>query len=353
MKNIPGRLYPGFAFLAATMIILASACPGRDKARKEALEKVKLGETLLKVENFEQAEQYFRQAIDLEDGLVDAHRGLGIALCRSGRVEQGIKALERALELEPDDSKSLMARGICQEHQAEAGLAKAIASYTEAIELDPENPMLHNQLGVAFQKTGEHRKAVDQFQKALEIDPRLFVAYNNLGTSLVMLGEYDQAISLYQEGIKRHPDLTGLYFYTNLGIAFLYKNNLERAESAFLMETAINPEHLQAHLNLGNIYTVKGDYQKAVTEYSRVLALEPDSHSALINLAIVYLVMKKPGQAKKHLEHVLEVNPEDGPGHYYLGKAHSLLGNKEMARKEYERAISLGFSPPASLNSTP
>jgi tetratricopeptide (TPR) repeat protein len=348
MNFFSRRDFPWKVCFLALVTLVILCCAGREKAREKALEKVELGETLLKAGNYKQAEAYFREATELDPELPEAYQGLGIALCRSDQVEPGLDALNHALRLNPADSKTLMAKGICEEHQAEAGLEHAIASYRKALILDPANPVLRNQLGVAFQKLGDHRRAVQEFQNAIDMEPRLFVAYNNLGTSLAMLGEYDQAIRLYQEAIKRHPDLTGLYFYTNLGIAFLYKNNLERAESAFLMETALNPEHLEAHLNLGNIYTIKGYYDKAIIEYSRVLALNPEHRPALINLAIVYLVKEKPLEARKHLDLLLSLEPEHAAGHYYLGKSYSLLGDKEKALQEYEKALSLGFKPPSS-----
>lgn len=312
---------------------------------KQAEEKTAVGETLLKAGNFEQAKQHFREAISLCPDSVKAYQGLGISLCRTGNIDEGLKALKTSLDLDPQNPETLMAKGICAENLAETGLETAISSYREALAINPENPVLHNQLGVAYQKTGDHEAAAEEFQKAIDIAPEMFVAYNNLGASLVMLGEYNDAVKLYQHAIKSHPDLTGLPFYTNLGIAFLYKNNLERAESAFLMETALNPEHIDAHVNLGNIYVVKGLYENAFKEYSRVLDIDPDHASALLNTAILYIIQEKPVEAITHLERLLSLNPSHAAAHYYLGKCLSLLGDSDKAIVEYNKSISLGFKP--------
>tara|TARA_Y100000031_G_scaffold80673_1_gene89018 strand:- start:625 stop:876 length:252 start_codon:yes stop_codon:yes gene_type:complete len=48
---------------------------------------------------------------------------------------------------------------------------EAIESYTQAIEIDPDNAEAHWGLGAAYGKTGMTEKAIKSYKQALRIDP--------------------------------------------------------------------------------------------------------------------------------------------------------------------------------------
>jgi superkiller protein 3 len=329
----------------ACMIVLVAA-DGFSKSRPEqAHEYLLRGQAFLKLQDNPQALAAFQEAVRLDPKLAPAYDGLGIAYCRAGRVDQGREALVRARALDPKNPGYPFSLGICEDSAGPKGYEAALAAFRKAEELDPKNAGVQFQVGSALQKLGRHQDAVAYFQKAIELDPQMSVAYNNLGVSLAALGEYEEAVKLYQQAIKLHPELAGLSLYTNLGIAFLYRNNLPRAEAAFTMETAINPDHLEARLNLGNIYAVQGRAEEAVKEYQRVLQIDPKNHQARLNLAIVFLNQNQPVPAQKTLLSLLQDYPNDPAGHYYLGKTFSLLGDRRQANAEFQRAQSLDFKP--------
>ncbi|WP_404333991.1 M48 family metalloprotease [Sphingomonas sp. MMS12-HWE2-04] len=70
--------------------------------------------------DFANAVQFYGNATGLDDGLPAAHRGLGLALIKSGRPSEGQAELQRYLQLSPEASDAKMIRlmipgGICNE----------------------------------------------------------------------------------------------------------------------------------------------------------------------------------------------------------------------------------------------
>lgn len=56
------------------------------------------------------AADFYANALSLDPALADAHRGLGLALMKTGRREEGVKALARYVELRPDATDAKMIR---------------------------------------------------------------------------------------------------------------------------------------------------------------------------------------------------------------------------------------------------
>ncbi len=337
----PGRIrHVALAALMAMLVLSQSLAAQQDPG----LDKVHLGKTFLGLSNNEQAAQYFRQAIQASPENADAWSGLGTALCRMGEVNEGLTAFEKACNLAPQTSETYLIIGTCHERRGKDGTDDAIAAYRKAVHLDRQNQSAWNQLGTLYQRLGHYNEAASAFEQAIAAAPKFFPAYNNLGTVMLSQGRYAQAIGYYQKSIRLNPDLVGLSIYHNLGIAFLYYGDLERAEAAFIMETTINPDDPDARLNLANIHTLNRRYNEAIAEYYRVLSINPLSREALLDLGIVFLLSKKPGSAQRPLSQLLEFYPEDPAGNYYFGRALFLSGQDEMAEQYLSKAEELGFS---------
>jgi tetratricopeptide (TPR) repeat protein len=83
--------------------------------------------------------------------------------------------------------------------------AEAAAAYREAIRLEPEDPVLHFNLGNALHACGETAAAAEHFRRAAECDPCYVEAWNNLGNMLADLEQTDQAIKAYEKALRLVP----------------------------------------------------------------------------------------------------------------------------------------------------
>lgn len=70
---------------------------------------------------------------------------------------------------------------------------QAIASFSEAIKLDPKSVQAYNNRGIAYCNKGNFDQAISDFSHVIEIDPNNGKAYNNRAVAYLMKGEKDQA----------------------------------------------------------------------------------------------------------------------------------------------------------------
>jgi tetratricopeptide (TPR) repeat protein len=90
---------------------------------------------------------------------------------------------------------------------------QAIASYEQAIKLDPKAAAAYNMLGMACRfKYNQLRnpelkdKEIGAFKKAIEVDPKYWVAMINLGATYYYQGDKDKAAPLFKKTLELNPD---------------------------------------------------------------------------------------------------------------------------------------------------
>ena len=152
-------------------------------------------------------------------------------------------------------------------------MEKAEEMYQKTLRLDPNYLFAYYNLGVLYQKQREWEKAANYYQEAVRLDPVYFNAYYNLGLVYQETGQYQKAIEAYEKAISsdsRHP-----HAYNNLGVAYWLKGEKEEAIRSFLKAVERGPDHVKAYYNLGNVYQEIGDYRKAIDAYQAVLNIDP------------------------------------------------------------------------------
>lgn len=112
----------------------------------------------------------FNQAIAAESGWnqdPDFKHDRAIALFHSGNKNEALNELNDAVTLQPGYGYRYAARGWMK--QALKDVHGAIADYKAAIELDPEDAISLNNLGLIEEQLGYHREAKDRFAAADEL----------------------------------------------------------------------------------------------------------------------------------------------------------------------------------------
>jgi superkiller protein 3 len=126
-------------------------------------------------------------------------------------------------------------------------------------------------------------EAIPQFQKALEINPNNPEAHQNLGKALLAKGQVDEAIAHFQRALEISPNYPDTH--DNLGKALLQKGRVDEAIPQFQKALEINPNYTPAYYNLGRALVQKGRMHEAITCFQQALELDPDNPNILNNLA--------------------------------------------------------------------
>ncbi len=123
---------------------------------------------------------------------------LGAALIGLGRHEEALEFLEKALAVDPDFPAALSNRGLALLMKARLeknrpALEKAIDSFKEAIAKNQAYAPAYNGLGAAYKTAGNTEAAIATWLQALQVDPGLNQVLYNLGFAFLEKGEKERA----------------------------------------------------------------------------------------------------------------------------------------------------------------
>ena len=164
---------------------------------------------------------------------------------------------------------------------------RAIADFSQLIELDPKDPHAHNNRGAAYFRKGDFDRAIADHDEAIRLDPKYKDAYVGRGATYMTKGEFDAAIAAYNEAIQLDPG--DVRAYVARAGAFAAKAESERAIADYDRAIEINPRFAEAYLGRGSAYKVKGDTDHAIADFDELIRLDPKSARAYRVRGIVEL----------------------------------------------------------------
>jgi len=164
-------------------------------------------------ESLEQAVNYFRQALKLDNKYARAWSGLADALIfqtsyddKPVEKNNGLakEAVEKALELEPELAEAHASYGMYLYHTG--NIAGASKAYERAIELNPQNSMAHMWWGnILIEDNANVKLAYTQYEEALKYDPLHPQVRFNHAMALTAMGKYHTVKDKLEQYLKSNP----------------------------------------------------------------------------------------------------------------------------------------------------
>lgn len=203
-------------------------------------------------------------------------------------------------------------RTIGEAYMNQGDLTAALRELLKAEQLNPDDPFVHNDLGLCYMLKKRMPDAIVHFKKAIDLNPGYAPARNNLGTAYLELKEWDAAIRVFKEITQDLLYATPHFPLSNLGLA----------------------------------YYEKGQYRMAMRYYKKALKLQPDFANALRGVGRTYLATNQGRLALKYLMRAQKAAPQAPEIYLDLGEVYLLVGRIADARNAYENVVDL--APPES-----
>lgn len=181
-------------------------------------------------------------------------------------------------------------------------IAQAIYNLNKALELNPKDTKIYNALGIAYSKVNEFDKAEYYFLQALKIDPKKPEIYTNLGIVLVKKGQINQAIKNFKKATSFPNYERRETAYYNLALAYKKLGNLDKHEEFLSKAISYNIYFTPAYEALIDYYLELGKIDTARNIISRAISNGVANARLYFALGKIYFFEKNYKLAKKYLK---------------------------------------------------
>ena len=259
-------------------------------------------------------------------------------------LEQAIKHLERAIQLDPQSAPSyaILAEAYFQKNSLnpDPHWTNLTSEYAhKAASLDGYLASGHIALGLASLNSGDSAGAEKEFRDAIELDPKNPVPHRRLGRLYVGNGKEAQGVAEIQRALELGPN--DWRNYTELGVNDYKKGRYPQAVANFQRALQLEPDSVLLLKNLGGIFHDMGRDDDAVATLQRALEIKP-SADTFTNLGTIVFYQGHYGQAVDAFEKAVNIGANQFDNWANLGDAYRWTpGNREKSKQPYQEAIRL------------
>jgi tetratricopeptide (TPR) repeat protein len=149
---------------------------------------------------------------------------------------------------------------------------------------------------------------------------------------------YDDALIALQELVAADPH--DYQAWVELGTIYLFKQNDEEADKAYVRSVTERPEFFLAQMNLGRLRVLRKNFEGAIEPLTAAVNLQSTSADANYYLGEAYLQVKKGSKAVGYLYQAIKLDPiGKADAHLRLAILYNAVGLKDKAAIEYEEFL--------------
>ena len=304
---------------------------------------VQLGNLYARQQQWRQAIENYRQAVALKPNLIEAHRRLAAVLNQRGRRNEAANHLFEAFRFQPELASPKQHYELARDLQQQDKFSRAIASYRQAIELQPDFIAAYQALADLLQQQGKAEIAIETYRQGVKHNPRnpayTFAlasalaaekkwhracnnyqltaeleqsarVYSSWGIACYELEEYAAAQSRFQQAAQLERSAETYYYW---GLTHLKLQEETQAESKWQQAISLDPSYVPAQYQLGKLWQNQRQWQEAISVHQQVLSLDPGFAPAAIDLGMIHRHLKQFDLAITYLHQALDCVAKASP----------------------------------------
>jgi tetratricopeptide (TPR) repeat protein len=241
---------------------------------------------------------------------------VGDAAVAADQPFQALEAYSVAIALRPDSMLAHLKRGVAYRSRGE--LDEAVRDLRRAADLDPTATQPHELLADCQLALARHDRAAESYEAFLALDNRSARVWYKLGLARYRAGHLTDAVN----SLRRAVALDRASAETHLLLGLALRDAGERQESRTMLEAAVKlaPSLMAARDALAALYTATGDADRAIDHLEALAALDPTRPERAVALGLAHARARRHETAVVVLSRAVQRFPAEPLVYAALGR---------------------------------
>ncbi len=250
-----------------------------DSSNAEAL--LFLGLISLKHNDLETTKEYFLKAVEKEKR-PSVLNNLGYVYGKLQSYDEAVSYLKQAQALAPDDLKVNCNLGVILYRQGKLDESRDV--FTRVLELSPEVISPYVYLSALYLQQDDAEQAAHLLVEAVDKFPRYGVFKNNLAVLYESIDKAEEAEKLYRQALEENPQ--DMNICKNLA-DFYYEEQILGAAKELYEKMPEDQRDWEVLFKLGNIVLRQGDAEQALALWLKARELNPEEEIITRNIEVL------------------------------------------------------------------
>jgi len=299
------------------------------------------GVAALSRNDFNTALQEFEKVVRLSPSLEQGHSALGTVLVRTGRTSEGIRELQKALAMNPNDGSTQLNLALAYDQTGQFAKALPLFAKLEAVSRTGKHPLPATVVAAyarSLAATQQLSAAIARMKEAVAEDPHNAELQDDLGSLYAEHEDWPNAKQAFTTALQANPDLATAHLHLGMTLwAQQQPGALEELTKAYQLA----PENARIALQLGQALASNGNDEQAIPLLQHALELDPKSTPAAYQLGLALQRTGKANDAIPLLQKAAEADAANAEVLINLGLALCQVQRAKEAVPVLQRAVSL------------
>jgi len=283
-----------------------------------------IGLNHLRAERFLEAQISCKRALAVDCDHADALHLMGLLSVHAGQYDLAVEWTARAIQQDPK-AKYLASLGNMLQRQGR--LEEALKAFDKAVQLEPDAAELWKYLGKVLLELNHSTEALLSFQHVLKLDAHHWDAANECGMLLHKLGRLEEALSYFSLCDVLQPNHAATLHMRTICLCGLKR--FEEALANTRRAQALDPTNADICNAVGVVLQPLGRDEEALEWFDRALKSRPVFAAALHNKAASLTKIRRLDEAFAIYDGLKAADPNDALAVLGLAHLHMLTGNFE------------------------
>lgn len=327
-------------YIVLCVLILTACGESKETLKQRYLAQ---GNEMARIRNHEEAEHFFKGALELDSTFAEAWNNLGTLYFNQQRYEQAIEQYNQAITRKPDYWAAWLNRANAKYEAHE--YYSALEDLEKLEKLKPDTAALYFMEGIVYTRLWQQRldnldKALPAFKHARQLDRSNMEIAVNEGTVFFYMKQYDSARIILQKVLSLQPRETNAL--NVLAMVDIDQKNYVSAKTWLSRALELEPNNAFFLNNRGYVYLMTGQPDLALADIDKSIYLDPYNGWAYRNKGIYYINAKRYDDALRVLKQAETIDPHIDDLYGYLAEVYFQTNDKKLACEAYHKAHQRG-----------